>query len=105
MNLPKVIADLVEAQNNFDSLAYANCFSETAIVFDEGHNHNGRKDIERWIATANQKYKTIMKPLAYSTTKEILKAEISGSFPGSPIVLNYNFKIVDERIQSLKITS
>lgn len=69
------------------------------------YHHNGRKDIEGWIAKANQKYKTVMKPLAYSNTKEILKAEISGTFPGSLVVLNYNFKIVDERIQSLKITS
>ncbi|RYG12874.1 MAG: nuclear transport factor 2 family protein, partial [Chitinophagaceae bacterium] len=36
MNLPKVIADLVTAQNNFDSVAYAKNFSETAVVFDEG---------------------------------------------------------------------
>ena len=43
MNLPKVITDLVEAQNNFDSLAYAECFSETAVVFDEGKTHTGKK--------------------------------------------------------------
>jgi len=36
MNLPKVIAKLTEAQNNFDSVAYAACFTETAVVFDEG---------------------------------------------------------------------
>lgn len=24
------------AQNQFDGVAYANCFSETAVVFDEG---------------------------------------------------------------------
>ncbi len=26
MNLPKVVIDLVNAQNTFDSIAYANCF-------------------------------------------------------------------------------
>jgi hypothetical protein len=39
MNLPKVINDLIEAQNNFDSNAYANCFAETGTMFDEGKNH------------------------------------------------------------------
>ncbi len=43
MNLPKVVQDLVTAQNNFDSAAYANCFSETAEVFDEGKTHRGKK--------------------------------------------------------------
>lgn len=30
MNIPKVIAALVRAQNNFDCVSYANFFSETA---------------------------------------------------------------------------
>ena len=46
-NLPKVIVDLVEAQNNFDSKAYANCFSQTAVVFDEGKTHQGQQEIEK----------------------------------------------------------
>lgn len=104
MNLPEIVADLVEAQNYYDSVAYANCFSETAIVFDEGHNYNGRKEIERWITKANQQYKTIMKPLEYSENSQTLKAEISGTFDGSPIVLLYHFEISGGLIQSLKIT-
>lgn len=104
MNLPKVIADLAEAQKNFDSVAYANCFSETAIVFDEGKNHKGRKEIQQWITKANKEFQTVMKPLEYSETEEILKAEVSGNFPGSPIVLSYHFKLNGGLIESLKIT-
>ena len=44
-----------------------------------------------------------MKPLEYSDTNQTLKSEISGSFPGSPIVLTYKFEISDQQIQSLKI--
>jgi hypothetical protein len=106
MNLPKVISDLVKAQNNFDSVAYANCFSETAVVFDEGKTHNGRKEIEHWIADANEQYKAIMKPVSFEErkTESFLKAEVSGNFNGSPIVLSYHLEIADELIQSLKIT-
>jgi len=106
MNLPKVIADLVKAQDNFDSVAYANCFSETAVVFDEGKTHNGKKEIERWIADANEQFKTVMKPVSFEEkgTTSILSAEISGTFEGSPVMLNYHFKLVDGLIQSLKIT-
>lgn len=104
MNLPNVIADLAQAQMNFDSVAYSNCFIETAIVFDEGKTHKGKKEIQKWIEKANNEYQTVMKPLEYSTEEEILKAEISGNFPGSPIVLAYHFEIKNGLIQSLKIT-
>jgi len=104
MNLPKVVTDLIKTQNSFDSVAYANCFTETAVVFDEGKTHNGRKEIENWIDKANKDYQATMKPLEYSTKEEILKVEVSGNFPGSPIVLNYHLEIADELIQSLKVT-
>lgn len=104
MNLPNVIADLTIAQNNFDSVAYANCFSETAVVIDEGKTHNGKTEIQQWINKANEEYQTVMKPFEYSATEEILKAEVSGNFPGSPIVLSYHLKLKEGLIQSLKIT-
>lgn len=103
MNLPNVIADLAAAQNNFDSVAYANCFSETAVVFDEGKTHTGKTAIKNWIEKANQEYKAVMKPLEYSTNEQTLKAEISGTFAGSPIVLTFQFELKDGQIQSLKI--
>lgn len=106
MNLPKVITDLVDAQNRFDSIAYANCFSETAVVFDEGKTHSGRQEIQRWIDAANKKYRTVMQPLEYTEngTAGILSAECSGTFQGSPIILKFHFDIVDEQIRHLKVT-
>ena len=106
MNLPKVLDDLVAAQNNFDSAAYANCFSETAVVFDEGKTHKGRKEIEHWIADANERYKAVMKPVGFEEkeSESLLKAEVSGTFPGSPILMTYHLEMADELIQSLKIT-
>lgn len=106
MNLPKVVADLVATQNNFDSVAYANCFSETAVVFDEGKTHNGKNEIERWIADSNERYKATIKPVGFEEkeSESLLMAETSGNFEGSPIVLTYHLKIADELIQSLKVT-
>lgn len=106
MNLPKVVADLVETQNSFDSVAYAHCFSETAVVFDEGKTHHGKKEIEQWIADSNERYRATMKPISFeeNETESFLKAETSGNFPGSPIVLTYHFVITNDLIQSLKVT-
>lgn len=104
MNLPNIISELVKTQNNFDSHAYANCFTDTAVVFDEGKTHNGKTEIQSWIDTANKEYKAAMKPLDYNKEESILSAEISGTFPGSPIVLKYHFELSDGLIESLKIT-
>ena len=104
MNLPNVISNLTEAQNNFDSLTYANCFSENAVVFDEGKTHNGKTEIQQWIQKANEEYQAVMKPVEYSEKEETLKAEVSGNFPGSPLVLAYHFKLNEGLIESLKIT-
>ena len=102
-NLPKVVASLIEAQNNFDSIEFSKCFAETAIVQDEGHKYNGRKEIKSWIEGANDTYRTIMQPVEYLEDSQRLKAEISGNFPGSPLVLTYQFDIKDDQIHSLKI--
>jgi len=103
MNLPEVVAELVKTQNSFDSVAYANCFAETAVVFDEGRTHKGRKEIENWIEKANKEYQATMKPLEYSATEHTLKTEVSGTFPGSPVTMTYHFEFEHGLIQSLKI--
>ena len=106
MKLPNVIQELIKAQNNFDSEAYANLFSETGVAYDEGKTHTGRKEIQKWIAEANEKYKSLMQPVEYTEKgkKGILSAKVSGTFEGSPAVLKFNFEINEGLIQSLKIT-
>ncbi len=103
MNLPNVLSNLVEAQNNFDSSAFTNCFSETAVVVDEGKTYKGKKEIKNWIEKAQNEYEVTMKPIDYSENEQKLEAEISGNFPGSPLVLTYKVEFKEEQIQSLKI--
>ena len=106
MNLPKVVTELIQAQNNFDSEAYANCFSETGVMFEEGMPYTGRIQIHELIEETNRKYRSVMKPVDYieNGNSSVLSAECSGTFPGSPIVLKFHFDIVDGQIQYLKVT-
>jgi len=106
MNLPKVIIDLIAAQDNFDSAAYADCFAETARVYDEGKDHEGKAEIEQWNVATNAKYSTVLKPLGFEGNEYsgVLTAESSGTFPGSPIVLKHNFEFENGLIKSLRIT-
>ncbi|WP_289662074.1 nuclear transport factor 2 family protein [Flavobacterium panacagri] len=105
MNLPQTIKDLVNAQNNFDGTAFSDCFSETAVVFDEGKTHTGKAAIKAWIEKAAKEYKAVMEPveLEGNDQKATLKAKVSGTFPGSPLILNYHFELNGKSIQSLKI--
>lgn len=106
MNLPPVVATIVEAQNNLDHQAYANCFNDDAIVHDEGHTHQGKAEIKEWIKKANVKYQAKIRPLEFSQDGHIavLEAEVSGTFDGSPVVLKYNMELKGELIQSLEVT-
>lgn len=105
MNLPKLISDLIAAQNNLDAVAYTACFSETAVVFDEGKTHTGRTAIQKWIEKSNKENQTVLRPVSYKEAENgaVLKAEISGTFPGSPAVLSFHMVYQEGLIKSLKI--
>lgn len=106
MELPKVVALFIETQNNYDSKAYTECFTESAIVHDEGQIHTGKEKILRWIEHANDQYQSQMEPIQYeeSASNGILTAEVSGTFPGSPIVLKFHLGLEKDLIDSLKVT-
>lgn len=103
MNLPTIIKQLIKAQDDFDSENYARCFTENAIVIDEGKIYTGRNEIKEWIDHANKTYRVIMKPLSFSSELNVLSAEISGNFPGSPLEIKYHYTFKNDLIHSLKI--
>lgn len=107
MNLPDVIADLVKAQENRDSAAFVDCFSETARVFDEQKTHTGKEQIKAWMETTTREYNMVMKPLGFEGSKAagVFKTKVSGTFPGSPIVFDYNLTFDGDLISSLEITT
>jgi hypothetical protein len=45
-----------------------------------------------------------MEPVDYDEKEDILSEKIAGSFPGSPLILKFHFKIADGKIQALKVT-
>lgn len=55
MELPQLVARFVETQNTYDSKSFTECFTETAIVHDEGKTHTGKEEIRQWIEEANEK--------------------------------------------------
>jgi len=106
MNLPTVVTDFINAQNNFDSEASANCFSENGVMLEEGRPYTGRAAIQQLFDETIEKYQSRMKALSYieNGTAGVLAAEVTGTFPGSPAVLHFHFTLRDNRIDYLKVT-
>ena len=103
--LPKNVAAYVEAYNARNPEAAAACFSEDALVHDEGKDHRGRKAIGDWIGETIQKYQPLLSPgkVEGSDRNPEVAVTVSGSFPGSPVTLRFQFTMENDRIAELNI--
>ena len=106
MKSNKLVERFIETQNNFDSKSFVECFTDSAIVHDEGKTYQGKKEIQQWIEHSNETYKPFTKLLKYeeSGSNGVLTAEVSGTFPGSPGVLQFHMGLKNDLIDSLKTT-
>jgi len=107
MNLSPTIERYIEASNAHDVEGIVSCFADDAVVRDENAVRHGKIEIGHWATETIEKYKFRFKPLSAVEhgAETILSVEVSGSFPGSPITLDYHFTIANEKIQSLIIDS
>ncbi|MGH8102429.1 MAG: nuclear transport factor 2 family protein [Chthoniobacterales bacterium] len=106
-DLPPIVQSYIDASNAHDVKAIASCFSADAVLRDENATHRGKIDIEHWITTPIEKYKFQFKPLSSQErdNENVVNVEVSGTFPGSPITLDYHFVIDSGKISSLTIDS
>jgi ketosteroid isomerase-like protein len=106
MTLPATIAGFVQAQNEQDSARFAHYFTANATVSDEGHTYSGRAQIRDWIQQAAAKYHMQATPIDYHQlgVSAILTVEVTGTFPGSPAVMQYQLELEDSLISSLRFT-
>lgn len=102
--LTPLLTRFVESMNAQDSAAYLPCFAPDAIVEDEGHTHRGTAEIKAWIEQAFAKYQPVLEvtSVAETDTGAVITGPVSGTFPGSPVVLNYHLTIVQDQITALK---
>ena len=105
IKLPQIIQKYIDSSNRHDVQSILSCFSVGAVVHDEGATLHGKKAIEGWITKTIEKYKFQFKPLSIKEEKSenAVAIEISGTFPGSPVTLDYHFKLEKEAILALAI--
>ena len=104
LDLPKPVAAYFTADKS-DSEAVSRCFTEDAVVKDEGHTYNGRAAIKKWKEEASAKYQYTSEPLSCERKdgKFVVTCRLTGNFPGSPVDLRFFFELEGEKIASLEI--
>ena len=86
--------------------AVARCFTPQGVVVDEGRTYNGLDAIKAWKAQVSAKFTYASEPLALERGdgSYVVTSRVTGNFPGSPVDLQYRFRLERGLIASLEIT-
>lgn len=105
LTLPPILADMISAHNAHDPEAFIACFTDDAVVRDEGRVHFGKTAIRTWFAEVSRNYEAVfhVTDLATFDGEPVLSGRVSGNFEGSPIDLRYFTGLEDGKIVALKI--
>ena len=105
LNLPEPIAAYFAAERNPDALV--RCFTTQAVMKDDGHTYTGINAIKAFMAEASARYSATSVPFALDREggSQCVRADVTGNFPGSPVVLSYRFRLERGLIASLEITA
>ena len=81
------------------------CFTEAAVVKDEGRTYRGRAAIRQWKEDASTRYQYTSEPVACEPRDGavVVNSRLTGTFPGSPVNLRFFFGLEGEKIASLEI--
>ena len=104
LNLPKPVAAYFMADKG-ESETLSQCFTQDAVVKDEGQTHKGRAAIKQWKTDTAAKYEYTSEPLVceQKNGKTVVISRLTGNFPGSPLNLRFFFKLEGEKIAFLEI--
>jgi hypothetical protein len=104
LHLQKPIAAYFAADRT-DSEAVAQCFTDNAVVKDEGHIYKGRAAIRQWKSDVSRKYTYTSEPFAAEEKggTTVVTSRLTGNFPGSPVDLRFHFGLEGNKIASLEV--
>jgi ketosteroid isomerase-like protein len=81
------------------------CFSEDAVVIDEGRTYRGPDQIRGWRERTRAAYRYTAEMLAFEQDDDrvVVTARLVGDFPGSPLEIPYVFTLRAGLIGNLHI--
>ena len=106
MNLPKPVADYVEANARLDIDGMMKPFLADAVFVDNGKRYEGLADIRKLLKEEAIAVKAIFTP---DTVREedgdvVLEGPAHGEFRGSPIRFTYRVTLANGAIKTLETT-
>jgi hypothetical protein len=105
IELPTPIAAYIAGSNAHDPDSCAACFTDDAVVRDEGRERHGIAAVREWVEEVSKKYRPAVAvvDIAVTDDKTVVTGRVSGNFPGSPVELRYAFTLAGEKIARLEI--
>ena len=108
--LPAIISEYFAASDRGDQDAVVACFTDDAVVFDEGRERRGQAAIREWrekVATAFEYTVEVRGASALGTVDGVerhnVHMHLEGNFPGGTVDLTNRFGLRDGLIASLQI--
>ena len=105
MKLPAPVQAYFDADEAAGDAAPTDAFAPDAVVRDEGRTHAGRDAIAAWWRAAKAQYRHRAEPREIQEERglAIVRARVTGRFPGSPALLTFAFRLEGGRIAALEI--
>lgn len=105
IDLPKPIFDYFAADKDRNADAIAACFTQAAVVEDEGHAYAGWASIRQWTIESSSQYTYRVEPFSIVSQgdRTVVTSRLVGDFPGSPTDLRYFFVLDGHKIAGLEI--
>lgn len=106
IDLPKPIADYIEANARLDIDGMLKPFLRDAVFIDNGKHFAGQPAIRRLFEEEVAPVKAIFVPDAAREEDGdvIVEGPVHGEFPGSPLRFTYRFTLADGAIKILEAT-
>ena len=105
IQLPAAIDLYLKAENSADIDVLSECFTQDAVVRDERRTYKGLAAIRKWKAETKAKYQHTVEPLSITAQggNTLVKVRLAGNFPGSPIMLDFEFTLEGRKIAFMEI--
>lgn len=107
MNLPKPIADYVEANARLDVDGMLKPFLKDAVFIDNSKHFEGLAAIRQLFEEEVIPVKAIFTPdtLREEDGQVVVEGPAHGNFPGSPLRFTYRFTLVNGAIKTLEASA
>ena len=107
MPLPPAVQYFLSGKNARDLPLALTGFSSDPVVKDEHHEYIGHDAIAEWLQSSTTQYddQVRVQGVEADGADVVVLGEVSGTFPGSPIVLRFRFSMTEGKISQLFIAS